>query len=289
MRTLKITVALAAIACVVGALASPAFAKEKAFFGEFHANVPSGGPVTPGTPVEAKSKEGELDALFLGGKEETGPFAFTCEKLTSDAKHVEAESSQTFRTELKFGKCKAQRRLVGHIVEEVPVKIQKGFEMEFHANGLAELGKAEGENHIVKGTQMEVKVRGGACKVILPNQTIPTNENLEKEDEAAEYGKEQEKEEKFNLYPNGFKFEMFVEWHNKVTFYIPVEKNGSCKYTKEPGGKFNPELNVIEYNGFFEGELEEIKVKKGNIWFESAREHKEIEEKGICAQTHTCL
>jgi hypothetical protein len=125
--------------------------------------------------------------------------------------------------------------------------------------------------------------------VILPNQTIPTNENLEKEDEAAEYGKEQEKEEKFNLYPNGFKFEMFVEWHNKVTFYIPVEKNGSCKYTKEPGGKFNPELNVIEYNGFFEGELEEIKVKKGNIWFESAREHKEIEEKGICAQTHTCL
>ncbi len=286
MRTLKITVALAAIACV-GALASPALAKEASFFGEFHANVPSGGPVTPSTPVDAKTKEGELDGMYLG-KEETGPFAFTCEKLTSDAKHVEAESSQTFRTEIKFLKCKAQRRLVGHIVEEVPVKMQKGFEMEFHANGLAELGKSEGENHIVKGTEMEVKVKGGACKVILPNQTIPTSGNLEKESEAAEYGKEFEKTEKLKLYPNGFKFELFVEWHNKVVFYIPVEKNGACKYTKEPGGKFNPELNVVEYPGYFEGELEEIKVKRGNIWFESARERKEIEEKGTCAQTHSC-
>lgn len=289
MRTLKITVALAAIACVVAALASPALAKEVAFFGEFHANVPSGGPVTPSTPVEAKTKEGELGAMFLGGKEETGPFAFTCEKLTSDAKKVEAENSQTFRTEIKFIKCKAQRRLVGHIVEEVPVKMQKGFEMEFHANGLDELGKSEGENHIVKGTQMEIRLKGGACKVILPNQTIPTSGNLEKEAETAEYGKEFEKEEKLKLYPNGFKFELNVFWENKVVFYIPVEKNGSCQYSKEPGGKFNPELNVIEYKGFFEGELEEIKVKKGNIWFESARERKEIEEKGPCAQTHSCV
>src|SRR6185437_13213675 len=105
MRTLKITVALAAIACVAAALASPALAKEVAFFGEFHANVPSGAPVTPSTPVEAKTKEGELGEMFLGGKEETGPFEFSCEKLTSDAKHVEAESSQTFRTEIKFVKC----------------------------------------------------------------------------------------------------------------------------------------------------------------------------------------
>jgi len=287
MRTLKITVALAAIACVAVALASPALAKEKtkAFFGEFHANVPSGAPVTPSTPAIAKTKEGSLDAMYLGGKEGAGPFTFECGSLSSEGK-VESESSETFRTEIKFKKCTAQRNLVGPAGEKgIPVKFTKGFEMEFHANGSAEL------THIVKGTETEIKVKGGACNVIIPEQRIGS-ENFEKESEASEFGKEFEKwaPQKLKTFPNGFQYEMFIEWHNKLTYWIPVEKNGACFDQKEStDGKFNPELNVIEYNGYFEGELEEIKVKKGNVWFESARERKEIEEKGECAATHSCV
>ena len=285
MRTLKITVALAAIACVVGALASPALAKEKtkAFFGEFKANVPTGAPITPATPAIAKTKEGTFGAMYLGGKEGSGPFTFDCDHLTSEAK-VESEESETFRTGIKFVKCTAKRNLVGPLGEQnLPVKFTKGFEMEFHANGSAEL------TNITHGTETTLKVKGGACKVIIPPQTIG-GENFEKETEASEFGKEQEHfPEKLKIFPNGYQFELFVEWHNKLTYWVPVEKGGSCYDEKEAtDGKLNKEKGVVEYNGYFEGELEEIKIKKGNIWFESARERKEIEEKGECAATHTC-
>jgi hypothetical protein len=265
---------VAAIACVVGALASPAFAskeKPKAFFGEFFANVPTGGPITPSTPVTAKTSEGELGALYLGS-EEKGPFSFSCSSLSSSAK-VTAEKSENFLTEIKFHKCKAIRRLRGGLEETIGAKFQKGFEMEFHSNGSASVGKSEGETKIVKGTQAEIKVRGGVCKIIIPEQTIPTKAEKapEKEFESAEYGTFEEKTEKLKVFPNGLHDTLEIAWElNKITFYIPSAPTGPCSYNKEPGGKFNPEKKVVEFPGYFEGELEEIEVKKGNIGFEPA-------------------
>src|SRR4051794_18333331 len=128
MRHLKITVALAAIACFAGALASPAFAKvekPKAFFGEFFANRPAGAPITPGTPALAKTKEGELGALYLGS-ENGGPFAFECDHLTSSA-NVTWEHSENFLTEVKFSKCEATRRLRGGLEEHIKAKFGHGF------------------------------------------------------------------------------------------------------------------------------------------------------------------
>jgi len=284
MRSLKITVALAAVACVVAALASPALAAKehpKAFFGEFFANVPSGGPVTPEHPVTAKTKEGELGALYFGTHEEKGAFAFQCGKLTSQAT-VSWEHSENFLTELKFGKCTAERRLRENLTERgIKTKFSKGFEMEFHANGSAEVGKSEGTATIVKGSKIELKVKGSTCKIIIPEQTIPlkAEKNPELEFESAEYGTFEESEEKLKIYPNGIKDELEIAWElEKLVFYVPAEEGGACEYTKAPGGKYNPELKVVEIKGYFEGELEEIKVKNGNVGFRTAAEIKKEEE-----------
>jgi len=282
MRRLRIAVALAAAACFVGALASPAFAKvekPKAFFGEFFANRPIGPPITPGTPALAKTKEGELGELYLGS-ENGGPFSFSCDHLTSQA-NVTSEHSETFLTEVKFAKCSATRRLKGGLEEHIAAKFGKGFEMEFHANGSAVLGKSESTTSIVKGTQIEVKIHGGTCKIIIPEQSVPTHgaENPEKEFESAEYETEEETTEHLKFFPNGIQDRLDVAWElSKLEFDIPVAPNSPCEYSKEPGGKFNPEKKVVEFPGYFEGELEEIQIKKGNIGFETEKERKEKEE-----------
>jgi hypothetical protein len=281
MRSLKITVALAAVACVVGALASPAFAakeKPKAFFGEFVASIPTGGPITPSTPATAKSKEGELDEFYMGG-EETGPFSFTCDHLTSEGK-VYNERSTSFKTEIKFHKCEATRRLRGGLEEHKIKTVIRGLEMEFHSNGSFQIGKEqENEQKITKGTSIEVKVKGGACKLIIPEQTVPKNgTNEEHEYEGGEYSGEREPTEKLKLYPNGFKERIEVDWTlSKITMYVPAEKNGACTYNKEPGGKYNETLKVVEFPAKMEGELEEVEIKKGELFFETRKEHEEKE------------
>jgi len=277
MRRLRITVALAAIACFVGALASPAFAKvekPKAFFGEFYANRPSGPPITPTSPALAKTSEGELSELWIGS-EANGPWIISCDHLTSQAT-LTSERSETFLTEIKFAKCVAKRHLIKGIVETIPVKFGKGFEIEFHSNGSAELGQ------IVKATSFELKLKKSGCKVILPEQSIPGHANPEKEYEDAEFGTEKESTERLKLWPDGFVRRLEVAWELKgLEFDVPVAPNSSCEYTKEPGGKYNPEKKAVELNGYFEGELEEIEVKKGNVGFETDKERKEKEAEEV--------
>ena len=284
MRRLRITIVAAAIACVAGALASPALAKTetpKAFFGEFVASVPTGGPITPSTPAIAKAKEGELGEFYVGG-EETGPWSFACSSISGQGKVFE-ERSTSFKTEIKFHKCEATRRLRGGLEEhKLKMKIQKGFEIEFHSNGSFVVGHEEpGEFKITKGTTLEVKVKGGACKVIIPEQTVPTKaeKNEEKEYEGGSYSGEREATEKLKVYPSGFKELLEVERElSKITVDVPSEPNSPCTYAKEPGGKYNEELKVTEIPAHMEGDLEEIEIKKGEIFFETAAEHKEKEE-----------
>ena len=279
MRRLRITVALAAVACVVGALASPALAKEKAFFGEFTASVPTGGPITPSTPAIAKSKEGSLDEFYVGS--ENHPlYSFECENLRSEGK-VFAERSTSFKTEVKFQKCTSSRR-DGNGITEHGLKTKIGpIEMEFHSNGGTVLGKEEaGELKITKGTSAAIKIKGSLCQVVIPEQTVPTNGgNEEKEVEGATYSGERESTTRLKQYPNGFKERLEIDWELKhLIVEIPVTPNGSCQYEKEPGGKYNEETKSVQIPSYFEGELEEIEIKKGELFFETAKEHKEKEE-----------
>jgi hypothetical protein len=270
MRSLRITVAIAAIACAFGAFAAPSFAnkeKEKAFFGEFVASK-GGQTISPSNPGITKGKEGELDEMYVGPSEERWTWKFECEKLTSAGK-VTAEHSETFLTEIQFHKCHASRRLFGNIVENgLPVKFGKGLEMEFHSNGAAALGKTEGEATIKKGTSIAIKIPRSTCEIKIPAQSIPTKFSPEKEYESAEYSSSKEEEKNLKKYPSGFKEELEVEWFLKKLIYdIPAEKGGSCEYLKEPGGTYNPELKVVEYPGYFEGLVEEIQLKQGSIGF----------------------
>ncbi len=289
MRRLRITVALAAVVCVVGALASPALAKgkEKAFFGEFTASLPTGGPITPATPAVAKTKEGTLDAFTVGNPNHP-LFNFVCESLRSEGK-VTAERSTTFKTEIKFHKCKGSRRLAENIVEgeakagepELPTKFGPGLEMEFHSNGAVGVGgELDNEAQITKGTDVEIHIKGAYCKLVVPPQTVPKNGlNEEREFESAEYSGEREETNHLKIYPNGFKETVAeIDWFlPKMIVEIPVGPGTGCRYEREPGGKFNEETHSVVEKANFEGELEEIEIKKGEFFFETAQEHKEKE------------
>ncbi len=292
---------LAAVACVVGALASPALAKTekpKAFFGEFVSSVPTGPPITPGSPVLAKSKEGFMEPLLVGS--ESHPlFKIACEELSSSGKVFE-EHSKTFKTEIKFKKCKAGRRLAGGFIEGEPekpygsrcptseapkrlcylkAKIGPGLEMEFHSNGAVGLGEEENnEAKITKGTSIGISVKGGLCHLVIPAQTVPKNgENETKEVEGGSYSGEKEPTTSKKL-PSGFKERTEIDWElHKMLIEIPVEKSGACQYEKEPGGKFNEETNSVVEPSIFEGELDEVEIKNGEFFFETAQEHKEKE------------
>lgn len=306
MRRLRITVVLAAVACVVGALASPALAKKerpKAFFGEFVSSVPSGGPITPSTPAIAKSKEGFMEPLLVGSVEHP-LFKIQCESLGSSG-NVFEEHSKTFKTEIKFKKCKAGRRLAGGFIEGEPekpygshcptasapkrlcylkAKIGPGLEMEFHANGGVTLGEEENnEAKITKGTSIQISIKGGLCQLVIPEQSVPKNSETEiKEVEGGSYSGEKEATENLKKYPDGFKERTEIDWElHKVKIEIPVEKSGACQYEKEPGGKFNEETNSVVEPSTFEGELDEVEIKNGEFFFETAAERKKHEEEKI--------
>jgi hypothetical protein len=297
MRRLRITVVAAAIACVVGALASPALAAEpskkpKAFFGEFTASIPTSGPITEATPAVAKTKEGTLDAFTVGNPNHP-LFKFECESLRSEGK-VTSERSTSFKTEVKFHKCKGARRLAENIVEgeevvkgqeilKLSTKFGPGFEMEFHANGAVGVGseiEADNEARITKGTDVEIKIKGALCKIVVPPQTVPKNGlNEEHEFESAEYSGEREETNHLKLYPSGFKETVSeIDWFlPKLIVEIPVGPGTGCHYEREPGGKFNEATDSVVEKANFEGELEAIEIKKGEFFFESAQEHKEKE------------
>jgi hypothetical protein len=270
MRRLRITVVLAAVACVFGVVASPALAKKekpKAFFGEFFANYPSGKPITPSEPAVATTKEGELESLYVAG-ENTGPFAFRCASLSSKS-IIPWERSETFLAEIKFHKCEIGRHLTKGITEWSKAKVGNGFEMEFHSNGSATLGKTEGEAVIKKGTSFLVDAKGAQCKIEIPEQTVPTKaeNHPEKEFEAAEYSTFEEPEPT-KKFPSGFQDRLEIEWNlSHVTFQIPVAKESHCEYAKEPAGHYNPVTKAVEFKGVFAGDLEEIKIKKGDVGF----------------------
>jgi len=281
MKSLRMTVGLAAAACLLAVSATPAFAskeKPKVYFGHFLASV-FGQTISPANTVVAKGK-GEVDELRIG------PLAMECETpsgYTLSAKaEVESERSSTFspvvkingcRTHLKFGK--------GGNFEPAKVSFGKGIKMQFQANGSAELGNPAGEVKILETAPVQVKVAGHKCKLFIPAQTVPVQaeKNPEKEYEVAEYGTEKEEVEPklIKKYPSGFKERLEVSWEmKKIRSYVPVEP-GKCEYEKGTEGKYQPAEEGlperVEYtNGVFEGELEEVEIKGGELSFDPTPE-----------------
>lgn len=275
MRSLKITIGLATAACTVAAFATPALAvKEPVFFGHFTASI-NGQEIGPGKPAQAKGL-GEVGELRIG------PLTMECETnsgFTLNGKStVEAERSSDFTAIVKISGCTTDLNFgKGGNFEHVKVNFGKGLKMQFHANGSAAIGNPAGEVKILETAPVQIKVPGHKCKLFIPAQTVPTQaeKNPEKEFEAAEYGTEKEAVETKLLkkYPSGFKERLEVFWElKKIVSYVPVEP-GRCEYKKGTEGKFEPEgeglPNRVEYNnGVFEGELEEVEIKGGELGFD---------------------
>lgn len=278
MRSLRIMVGLVTALLTVSLAAAPAYAKkekEKAFFGEFVAEV-AGQEISPEHKFIAKGKD-EPDVLTMKvGK----AFTVTCEKDKSEGS-VEHARSETFTSRIEFKDCTAHVPIDnGQIRENKPAKIEKGFAMEFRANGSGQVG-TESEAKIVHGSSIKTKIKGSKCEFRIPNQTLPTRaeKNPEGEFETVTYSPSQTTtESNLTKYPKGFKeeLEIDVEMENRVRYEIPVaapgtEENGPCELVNAENHKYDPETKALVETGSLEFEVEEIQIKGGSFGFSTEK------------------
>lgn len=277
MRSLRITIGLATAAVLLAVSATPALAskeKPKVFFGHFTASK-FGQTISPTSPVLAKGK-GTISTFRVG------PLTIECETKTGSplgAKAtIEAERSSNFKAAVKISGCTTKLKFgSGGVLENAKVSFGKGLEMEFHANGSAALGNPAGEVKILETVPVQVKVSGHKCKLFIPAQTVPVQDETkpENEYEAASYGTSKEllEERLWKKYPSHEKERLEISWEmKKIVSYIPVEP-GKCEYDKGIEGRYEPEgggrPNRVEFNnGVFEAELEELEVKNGELGFD---------------------
>jgi hypothetical protein len=274
MRRFRIVLGLAAAVCAFGVLAAPALAKklkEPAVFGKFTASIPGNpGGISPATPATA-SGTGSVTEINLAGGALT---IKECRKELKSAGKVESESSETFLQKILFSHCYAQIKLekskfIGR--QKVP---NFTLGLEFHSNKSAVLGEAnESEVKVVTPSSISIKVGKFPCTVIVPSQTVPlkAEKKPEKEYEAASYEtfKEPANIKKF---PSGFQEELGIEMEfNKVVSYLVPNPPGceaepGTPVNEEPGSPYKGDAGYGK--GHMELELEEIKIKHGNVGFE---------------------
>jgi hypothetical protein len=278
MRNIRITLGLAlAVVCAFGALTAPAFAKKEKkapVFGKFTASI-AGRGISPAEPATAAGI-GELDELSLAGG---ALFVRECVKDLKSSGTVVSESGETFFQNVKFSKCQALVKLgkSGLTSRMTVPKFTLG--MEFHSNHSAVIGEEEENLRIVRPSAVSIKIGKTTCTVKIPAQTVPVKAEKKptNEFEAAGYETIEEpvtKKKQLSKFPSGFQQTLDIEWEFKK-LVSTVKPNENCKYP-EGGGKLdtNPESpnfgNVIYNEGSFEGELEEITIKNGNVGFEPA-------------------
>ncbi len=274
MRHVRITVGIvAAVVCVFGVFAGPAFAKKEKkapVFGKFTANLP-GGEISPANPATATGT-GEIDELELAGG---ALFINECSKEARSTGTVVSESSETLLQEVTYKKCIA-KVTIGKSGLTSKMKVPTfHLAMEFHSNHSVVIGEAEEENlKIVRPSSVSVKIGKTTCSVVIPAQTVPVKaeKKPEKEYEAAGYESEFSpvKKKQLSKFPSGLQEELYIEWEYKKLESL-VKPNSNCTYK---GGALDnepesPNFGYVVYKeGVFEGELEEISIKNGNIGFE---------------------
>ena len=271
MRTFRITLGLVASMCVFGTLASPALAKKShvhpRILGKFVANYPNKKPISESSPAMAKGVGSEElielaeGALTIGNEK--------CKKISS-AGGVDSERSDTIYQRITFVGCFA-KTIVGtskHVTEEV--KLPKfSIALEFHSNGFVETGENENSSVEIKHSSVFIKPRkGSACTIVIPAQTIPVKaiKKPENEFEAASYETEQIPA-KIKKFPTGFEEELDITMEFKK---VQTEVEGTEHCHVGAGFKGN--------NGVFDAEIEELKIKNGNLGFRD-KEEVEAEEK----------
>lgn len=269
MRTFRIALGLAAAACAFGILVSPALAKKThtkppRVLGKFVANYPNHKAITETSPAMVKGV-GSEELIELGegavtiGNEK-------CQKVRS-AGEVDAERSDTLYERVTFAKC-AGRANVGtakHVFEKI--KIPKfSIAFEFHSNGFVEGGEGENTSVHISPTSVSFATRKDSpCTIVIPAQDLPAKaaRKPENEFEATSYETEQVPA-KIKKFPTGFEeqLDITMEFHKVHT---EIHATPGCE--PEPG--FDGKKGIID------AELEELKIRNGNLGF---RDKQEVEE-----------
>jgi hypothetical protein len=278
MRSVRITLGLAAIVCAFGALSAPAFAKKAEkpplVFGKFTASYPSGKPITETETAVAKGI-GEIYNLNLAN----GALHIEeCEGAKSSGV-VDSEKSEDFFQNVVFKHCYAKIAVNKGFTEEL--KLPKfALGLEFRSNQSAEGGQAApSEMEIVRPSTVTIPIgKKAPCKVTIPSQSFPAKSAT---DPNAEYGAafyETEKEPaSIKKFPAGFQEKLDIEMEfTKVESW--VKPNEHCIYAAGEEGAYDstPETPAYGYvvygKGTLEAEIEEITIKNGDVGFEPAPE-----------------
>jgi hypothetical protein len=253
MTKSKMALGLAVAVCAFGVVAAPALA-----FGKFYAST-----------TGATRGSGEAETLKLG------PYKITCEDpIKAKGQVTSTEPSESFFTEVKFRSCETVVRPVGGSGIEEIKKVGLTLGMEFLSNYSAKVGEGESEAVIRPASEVSFKAHGGKCTVVIPEQRLPLKQKEGVEYEAAV----PETVEVAGPFEEGTKnYERYGEFRTGLSFTIDLKKihsyitpNSKCRYNEESEeGKYNTETHNVEFNGgIFEGELEEVTLKDGNLSFE---------------------
>jgi hypothetical protein len=295
MRRVRIVLGLAVAVCALGALAGPAFAKEKLVFGHFVASIAGGtiSPTSPAAVIENKEDEAEVTGLQLGqfkfgvlNSDNKPDYEEPCEKAPKVTGKVTEEVSESLLTEVHFMRC------ISSIADDGTVSWKASnikLAIRFKSNESAEIGNTEGGFEIVKSASVLVK-GAGTCLVEVPQQFVPAKagEKEEKLWEAAEYTPEKEepvenweKSKKLKeQYPGDFKNRLEIETTEKfkgiVSFVdtatttkghgcVPVKGEENGRLITEEG----PHKGWLEYtNGRIFLAAEGLEIKGGQLTFE---------------------
>jgi hypothetical protein len=254
MRKSRIALGLVVVACAFGVVAAPALA-----FGKFYASI-KGQTLSETEPGEVRG-HGEVELLKLA------QYTIECPKgIRAKSKVVSDEPQESFFTEVRFQGCKTKSPGSGGFREPKPVNFTLG--MEFLSNFSAKVGEGEGDEVRIKELSgVSFKAGGSTCVVNIPAQSIPLKQKAGVEYEAALPETEEELQEKRSG------IEKYGEYRKWLNFTIDlkkirtkVEPNSRCVYE---GSEGKLKEGYVEYtNGAFEGDLEEVKLKGGNLWFE---------------------
>jgi hypothetical protein len=296
MKRLRITIGLAVVMALALATAPAFAAKEPLKFGEFEASI-VGKTITPSTPAPVSLwKEGSASVtkLKIGGvsfgfnvKEAKPEPEKPCNASPKVKGYAKEEKSKSLLLDVTFKKCVSYVK-GGNGFGYKSTNFKLG--MRFIANESAEIGSTEGGMEIMENALVKVANANKDCKVVIPQQFVPSKsgENPEKFWEAAEYETEKEapvenweKSKKLQeQYPGNFKNRLFIETTEKfrhITAYVdtrPTNKPHGCVPVK---GEENSHLVTDEKSPWFgwtehtDGsiglELEGLEIKGGQLGF----------------------
>lgn len=275
MRRIWIGAGLIATLCAFCTAAAPALAvshkkthtKPPKVLGKFVANYPSGKKINETNKAFDKGI-GSVEVLKLA---DGAINVVSCKKVKS-AGGINWERSDTIFQLVSFDGCRAKSYFGESPFTEV-LKIPNfkiGF--EFHSNGFVETGGGESTSVHVDKTSVIIKgPKGSQCEVELPAQTLPVKatKKPENEFEAATYETE-EHPAKIKKFPAGFQEELDIYTELKKVVANVKKLTPSC-VDKSPG-KYKNNTGEIEI------ELEEVRIKNGNLGFRDKAEV-EAEEK----------